>query len=277
MPRDRVKEAVREVKVPRRLVGKTDEEIYDWAKEQLDGIDPDLKHNDIQKIKRGDITKVTLRPSKPGFFLPDGTFVEAYDYDVSMGEDLDEVEGKIEDEQAEREWIEEETDRFNQDVVTDDDRVRQMWEHGRRMDEYMEETGTTPWRIHNKLGDVGGVHTYSLHTHQTCTDLYEWKRDASQDDPVFEWTWQLVDAILKFSSNNEVRDRIQSTVAHLLNDGGLSMRAIAEFLRGSGQSDSKLWAQNGGALEELHAQLARGENLNPEQVAELGRILSRDS
>lgn len=276
MADDRIKDAVREVRVPSRLEGATDEEIFNWAKEELDGVEPDLKHNEIQEIKRGSRHKVTLRPSKPGFFLPDGTFVEAYDYDVALGEELGEVESAIEDEQQIQEWVDQETAKFNKDTVDEHNVVREMWKHGKRMDEFMERYETTPWNLHNKLDSIRLPKAYSLRTHQISTRLYEWKPEVDEEHVIFSWTWQLVDAVLKFSPNEQIRERLVDLVEELRTDHSVSMRSIAEFLRGPGQSDSALWNVNETELRPLYDRLLEGNSLEPKAVADLGRALTKD-
>ena len=205
--------AIRKRRVPDKFRSKNArvQDILEWARGELNGVEPDLGKDLIERIKSGEVTEVFLRPKKHGFFLPGGEFVEAFDFQPSVGGDLDEAEKQWESEEDDNAWAEDENKRFNKRTVENHDRiVESMWEHGRRIVNYANEHKRSVSGLLHRLDRRKGPNDYARHTHQTCLDLYRWLPNLQPSDIIFDWNWERIDSILRFSNNKDVRD-------HLLN------------------------------------------------------------
>lgn len=266
-------DAVREVKVPDELEGAKLKEIERWAKETL-GVEADLSRGDLREIRDGQVKRVELRPKRTGFFTEDGEFVEASDHSLAFGDDIEETEDLLEKERQDRQWVDEETERFNKEGVDEDSGIRPHWEHGKRTVDYLQRSGRPEFRIHTMLSERGGIEGYGRRTHEFCTKLYRWRPEADPEDPIFGWTWQLTDAVLEFSERDDVRDAIEQLVNERLLDASIPMRSIAEFLRGPNQDASDLWEKHPKELKPIYRTLREGNDLSNEQQETLIELLS---
>lgn len=200
---------VRKRTVPTELQGASREKIRDWARRELNGVEPKLDQETIRRIQAGELNEVVLRPRKAGFFAPDGQFIEAYDYQPAFGDDLTEAERHWAVEEADREWADEENGLFNRAKVDPGEgAARAMWEHGRRIDEYSEKTKRPAWALLELLAKRSQAGGYAKYTHRTCLYFYRWKRGLAIDDPILSWSWQLADAVMRFSTRNDVREHV---------------------------------------------------------------------
>ena len=263
--------AVRTVQVPARLAGRTDDEILAWAREMLDGQDAQLKQPTLRQIREGEIKEVVLRPKRPGFFLPDGSFVEAFDTEGAFGDDLVEAEKETEEEERDWQWVDEENRRFNKRSTPETRRgspnTRQLWEHGKRLSEYAKARNRDETKLTRLLAERGDAKGYGSMTHETALELYGWRPDAKLDDPFFGWSWQLVDAILKFSKATPARDYVASLVRLYLLPSGASQQSVTYFLR-SENPRRAIWKRDAALLNAIKQKL-HNQHLDPEEVAQL--------
>lgn len=205
-------------KVPEYLQrkGVSNKDVLDWARTELYGVEPDLRVEMIRKIKSGELAEVFLRPKKAGFFVSDGgsiTFIEAYRYRPSFGQDLEEAERHWEQEEKQREWADEENLLFKRTTVNSHPRIGQaLWEHGKRIVTYAEQDGLSVSSLLQLLDRRKGPDGYTRHTHQTSVDFYKWKPNVGAADPVLDWKWERIDAVLRFSSRNQVRDHLRAVL-----------------------------------------------------------------
>jgi hypothetical protein len=272
--------AVRRRRVPKKLVGRKQKEILEWARSELNGEEPNLKSGDLRKIREGEISEVTLRPKKKGFFLPDGTFVEAFDYSPEIGGDLEKAEEIWDEEEQVREWVDVENERFNKTAVEESNcPLRLMWEHGKRIEEFSQENGTPIFRLQNTLVERGGADSYALQSHQFCTDLYDWRPDATLDDRIFTLSWELVDAMLRFSRRSDIRDHVKEVVISELVDN-LSEREVTRLLGTKGPNyypeDKTLTDAERETVNEIRRRLLDKENLDPQSISMI-RDIYRES
>lgn len=270
-------ETVREVSVPARLQDSPREDVYEWARNELNGEEPDLSQTDVDDIRDGKVKKIELKPKKEGFFLPNGEFVEAYDHAPSFGEELEDAESKWAQEERDREWVDEENERFNKTAVDDETRILEFWRHGKRLHQYLEEEGRPPYTIKSLLARRAGPKGYGRWAHKTALNLYRWRPDASPDSTIFGWTWGLVDALLQFSDDHEIRDRARQLIEDDLLPAGISESVLTEFFRGPSQSNSDIWAGDTEELTEIYSRLSRGKDLEDEALAKLVKILAPES
>ncbi len=254
--------AVRKRRVPDefRKARVTNEEILAWAREQLNGQEADLRQDVIGKIKSGEITEVVLRPRKPGFFLPDGSFVEAFDYSPEFGDDLDEAEKKWAEEEKDRRWVEGENGLFNKSTAETHPRFGQLlWEHGKRIEIYGNDNARSVARLLRLLDRFKPPEGYARHTHQTALDFYRWLPDLTAADSVLDWKWERIDAVLRFSNSNAVRNHLRTVLdgspLGKMRDDQLS-RLLGIKTRGP---DMLLSADDRRLLEDLRGALRRIE------------------
>ncbi len=207
--------AIRKREIPPHLQGRSvrTKDILAWARKELYGQEPALSQEIMQKIKSGEIKEVVLKPKKPGFFLLDGTFIEAFVYAPSFGEDLEEAEARWSVEEEDRAWADEENRLFNKTVVENHPRIGQvMWEHGRRIETYARENDRSPSYLLHFLDRRKPADGYGRHTHQTCLDLYRWQPNLKSSDTLLDWMWERIDAVLRFSTANRIRDHLRSLI-----------------------------------------------------------------
>ena len=256
----------RRVQVPSSLIGSGKKRILAWARSKLDGEEADLNAEDWRGINLGTTREVLLKPKKAGFFLPSGEFVEALG-PIKFGEEVDEADRNIEVRERDNTWADDECKRFKQ---PDGKNVHAIWEHGSRIAEYAHEGGRPLWAIHKLLEKRGGMDGYSLHAHQTASHLFEWRPHADSNDPIFKWTWELADAVVKFSKENSVRDSVANFVEEKLRPRDVPLGVFAVFLRGPRGKRGDLW-QRGDPheLDQFRTTLKDGGSLNPQQVAAL--------
>jgi hypothetical protein len=118
------------------------------------------------------------------------------------------------------------------------------------------------------LAERGDAKGYGSMTHETALELYGWRPDAKLDDPIFGWSWQLVDAILKFSNETQVRDYVATVVNLQLLPAGPSQQSVTYFLRGENPQRA-IWKQDSQFLASIKQKLHGGSELDP---AELKRL-----
>jgi hypothetical protein len=261
------------------LIGETHAKIRAWARGKLNGEEPDLKAKVLRKISAGELREVVLRPKRKGFFLQDGTFVEAFDYSPMFGEDLDEAEKRWDEEERVKEWVDAENQRFNRKTVEGSQTyLRVMWEHGKRVVQFSDETATPIFRLQQTLADRGGEDGYSLQTHQFCTDFFRWLPSVAANDPVFGWSWELTDALLRFSRDNTVRNHVKETVIAQL-ASRFSQRDIVRLLGTKGRDyypeDDDLTEAGTTAIKAARSCLRAREALDVDQIDLLVQALRK--
>jgi len=278
-PKPKKEGAVRRRKVPQTLIGKTQDEIKKWAREQLDGEEADLSKDVLGKIQKGELHEISLRPKKKGFFLPDGTFVEAFDYSPRFGEDLDEAELKWDEEEKDRKWIDEENSFFNKSSLEKSERpVLLMWEHGKRTLEYAQKEKRPLYRLQVRLAERAGLGGYGLQSHQICTELYLWKKSAHSDDSIFSLTWGHIDCIIRFSREGSVRDLALETMLILMQKFGLLSRQLYLIFGTKEQDEAQLFALNEmQSLLNFRANLKEGKTIDTELINEIVSIARKSS
>lgn len=268
--------AVRRRSVRSELKGASTEAILAWARGEMNGVEPLLDRETISKIRSGELTEVTLRPKKAGFFGPDGTFIEAYDYQPALGEDFVKAEKRWAQEDEDRAWADAENVRFNRASVDASGSVAwSMWEHGKRISEYADKTGRPIWTMLGLLAKRAGPGGYAKYTHQTCIYLYRWKPRLSPDDPIAGWSWQLADAVLRFSRSNEEREN----AARAVRDTSLGMlpapRVAQLFGVRNKRTESRLAEKDRELLRLFREEISTGRMPSPERVAEVVTILDK--
>jgi hypothetical protein len=264
--------AVRTVQVPSKLAGRTDDEIVAWAREMLGGQDAQLKQPTIRQIREGEIKEVILRPKRPGFFLPDGSFVEAFDTEGAFGDDLVQAEKETEEEERDWQWVDGENSRFNKRATPETRRgspnTRQLWEHGKRLSEYAKDRNRSETKLTKLLAERGDARGYGSMTHETALELYRWRPEADLSEPFFGWSWQLVDAILKFSNSIPVRNYVASVVNLHLLPAGASQQSVTYFLRGENPQRA-IWKQDSQFLASIKQRLHSGSELDSTEITRL--------
>jgi hypothetical protein len=268
--------AVRKRSVPPALKGASTEQILAWARGEMNGVEPILDRDAISKIRSGEVREVVLRPRKAGFFGPDGTFIEAYDYQPSIGEDLGDAEKRWAEEDEDRAWADAENARFNRGSVESSGSVAwAMWQHGKRISEYADKTGRPVWTMLGLLARRAGPSGYAKYTHQTCLYLFRWKPLLSPDDPICRWSWQLADAVLRFSRNNEERENAARAVRET-SLGMLPAPQVAQLLGVRNKRiESRLREKDRELLRSFREDVSRGRMPTPERVAEVVAVIAQ--
>jgi hypothetical protein len=262
----------RRVQVPPSLVGKSRTKILEWARSKLDGQDADLKRADTDEITAGTIKEVLLKPKKAGFFLPTGEFIESLG-PIKLKDDIETADRQMETLERDNAWADEECRRFKK--PDGDKNVRAIWEHGQRIAAYVKANERRPFTVHKLLEKRGGKDGYSLHAHQTASKLFEWRPNANADDPIFKWTWELADAVLKFSKKNAIRDSVADLVERELSPRRAPLGAFVVFLRGPKGKRGDLWQRSDVTrLGELRDKLKATGVLESQEVQALVRLVS---
>lgn len=201
---------VRKRKVPQSLRKKGPTAIKEWARKELNGQEPLLDRKTIHGINDGTIVEVLLRPVKHGFFAPDGTFIEAFEYKPEFGEDIDIADKKWIEEEEDRNWADEENKLFNKETSDSANRkVIAMWEHGKRINDYAQKK---KYNVHKLLVLLDKRKTssgYSRFTHQICIDFYHWQPNIESFFTKLDWSWEQIDALYRFSNDNNVRNHLK--------------------------------------------------------------------
>jgi hypothetical protein len=266
--------AVRSRHVPDSLVGKKTKEVLEWAREQLNGEEPNLSQNLIRLIKAGKLRDVVLRPRKAGFFLPTGEFVEAFDTAVKFGEDLSEHEEEWDAAEADWRWTDEENKRFNKTTaVAGRGAGRHLWEHGQRIAAYAEANERPPSSLLRLLDRRKGADGYGRRTHQTCLDFYRWKQVLDPTSPSLDWSWERVDAVLRFSHENAVRNAVADFLARPVLAGISDLQVTRVLARKQRSEPIGKSEEDELALEEVRGKMRRLEPLDPEVAIRVRRIL----
>lgn len=260
--------------IPTFLKGKnvSTDDILDWARKQLRGVEPELSLNEIRKIKSGQINRIYLRPRRPGFFLPDGKFIEAFNYKPEFGEDLDRAEEIIIKEEKNNTWADDENSKFNKSTLNKSPhKLLQMWEHGKRIELYSKDNNTSSSQLLHLLDRRKGPNCYSRHTHQTCLDFYRWKPRLTEGDSIIQWRWERVDDILRFSKHNDVRDYLvtllETTPLGTLTDDKLS-RLLGVKSR---EQDKLLSSEDLIEFQNFHKKV---KSLKPVEKSTIGFLIS---
>ena len=261
----------RRVQVPSGLVRTGKTKILEWARSKLNGQEADLRQVDIDEINHGTRTEVLLKPKKAGFFLPSGEFVEALG-PIKLSEDVEEADRNIELLERDNTWTDEECKRFKQPDGTS---VLAIWEHGQRIAAYVDEYDRPLWAMHKLLAKRGGRDGYSLHAHQTASHLFEWRPNANPNDPIFTWTWELADAVVKFSRQDGVRDSVATLVEKEIRPRSVPLGVVAVFLRGPKGKRGDLWRRGDPQLlGPLREKLKAAGLLEPQEVETLVQLLT---
>ena len=260
----------RRVSIPSSLIGATKPRIEEWARSKLNGEEANLKRAEILGISDGTVKEVLLKPKKAGFFLPSGEFIESMG-PIKLSEDLEEADSQMEALERDNAWADEECKRFN---PPDGKNVRALWEHGERIAVYVAESGRPPFTIHKLLARRRGRDGYRLRAHQTASYLFEWRPNADSADPIFGWTWELVDAVLKFSQKTPVRDSVANLVEKELLPRHVPLGIFVAFLRGPKDKRGGLWERGDAPqLGQLRDELKTTGALNPDEVEKLCELL----
>ena len=263
--------------MPPNLKGAKDIEIREWARAQLNGQEPDLKKSEVRAIKNGQLEEVVLRPRKKGFFAPDGTFIEAFEFTPDFGGDLEAAEKEWEEEEEDRAWADKENELFNKAVVGEHPRVGLLlWEHGKRIVEHADQRDmSVSYHLHvldrRKTSEEG----YSRHTHQTSVDFYRWLPELSLEESILDWRWERIDAVLRFSNSNatrnHVRQVIENTALGEVRDDTL-VKLLGTKMRGT---DLLLQSEELGRLEELRRELQNSDVPGDELISGCVGIIER--
>ena len=262
--------AVRRRTLPEWLRGEnfSDRKFMEWARAELGGEEPhNLEVVTKKAIKMGQTNEVWIRPRKPGFFGPDGRFIEAFEYAPGFGEDLKEADRQWDQEEQDREWADGENRKFNKStVVPGPGSAGFLWEHGRRISEYVGSSGRPASTILQLLDRRKTAEGYTRHTHQTSYDLYRWMPELVPDSPVLGWSWERIDAVLRFSNDNRVRKRVLGLLTRP-EMAGLSDLQVTRLLARKQRSMAKVHLPAaGGILEEIRSCLKSGKEIGTETV-----------
>nr|WP_276976857.1 hypothetical protein [Ferrimicrobium acidiphilum] len=270
--------AIRRRTVPAELRGRgfSRDKIYEWARRELSGEEPAaIPKAELNGIKEGTTTELVIRPRKPGFFGPDGRFIEAYDHAPGFGDDLEESDRRWGIEEASRKWADEENDRFSRSTAPRGVGFgRFLWEHGRRIEEYAKESGLSAASLLRLLDTRKTASGYRRHTHQTCLDLYRWKPHLELESPILDWSWERVDAVLRFSNRNEVRDAVERLLCSR-ESSPLSDSEVTRLLdvKGRGRSATES-AEIVATFETVRARLRNLEEIGPELTRQAFTLLT---
>lgn len=267
---DKPEGAVRQRTLPEELRGAhfTKEKFMEWARGELGGEEPrNLEKAVIESIKLGRTTQVILRPRKAGFFGPDGRFIEAFDYSPGFGEDLKEADHEWEQEEQDREWADLENQRFSKStVVPGAGSAKYLWEHGHRIAEYARSKSRSVSALLHLLDRRKKADGYTRHTHQTSYDLFRWLPEPSDDSPILGWSWERIDAVLRFSNDANVRGRVLSLLTRP-EMAGLSDLQVTRLLARKRRSMSQLETTSAGEdLEEVRASLRSGKAIDADSA-----------
>ncbi len=272
--------AVRKRVIPARFRERSarQKDIKDWAREELDGLEPDLSQETLKRILSGELQEVNIRPKKPGFFSPDGTFIEAFEYAPSIGGDLKEAEAIWSDEEQDRLWVDEENRRFNKTTGQSHPRIGQaLWEHGMRIEQYARADDKSTAKLLRLLDRRRPARGYSRHTHQTSLDFYRWRPERSFAEHLFNWKWERVDSILRFSTLTSVRDHLTgvlgSTGLGELRDDLLS-RLLGIKKR---RADEALTSGDVATLESIRVALKSREDLDDQLIERAVSIVTKQT
>jgi len=252
--------AVRKRRVPEELVGATKQEVLDWARGQLNGEEPNLTESENRLIRAGELHEVLIRPRKAGFFLPTGEFVEAFDTTLRFGEDISAHEKEWDATEADWGWADQENRLFNKETVVPGPNIgQQLWEHGKRIAEYAAKNNRSPSGLLHLLDRRKTASGYGRRTHQTSLDFYRWKPAPAPGEGIFMWSWERVDAVLRFSSQDAVRNAAADFLA-LPEFGGIFDRQVTRLLARKQRSVPRLPSVDDETLlESVRQSLKRGE------------------
>jgi len=197
-------------KIPKRLVGANKPTILAWARGILKGQEPKLKDSDIRAVRDGKISEIFLEPRIPGTYLPDGTFIQVYEYSPPIGGDLGEAEKMWERQDKIDNWANEENTRFNKERFRrSQNKIIDMWEHGKRIANFCDKMNISSNKLIDKLEQMGGMNDYKSMKHEYCVLFYQWKSDLRRDDPVLSLNWKKLAHILMFGkSDNSIKDYV---------------------------------------------------------------------
>jgi len=208
--------------IPKQLIGSSNETILNWARKILLAQEPNLKKSDITAIREGKLSKIFLEPKIPGTYLLNGTFIKAYDYRPTIGEDFEKADQVWEKEEELDTWADEENKIFTKQSKN---KIRDLWEHGKRIIEFSDKMKIPIQKIYQKLEQRGTNNTYTVMKHEYCVLLYQWKKDLKESDPVLSLTWKKIAHIVMFGKSD---DSIKEYVISLITSFPLNLLTSPE-------------------------------------------------
>lgn len=224
--------AVRKLEVPENLIGKGLGEIQDWARSELHGQEADLDKQTVKDIQAGKMRQVILRPRKKGFYLPDGTFVEAFEYGISVGDDLNIAEKAWEREEKERTWADNENTIFREKLNSTSPELSNFvyFEHGKRIGKGSKQLKKSPSYLFGLLAKRDRHKKGTPGFHEFCYQLYLWKQKAAKNDAAFGFPDRALFGIIRFSRDSEVRDSVVQCINEVFLKRGMEWKTIEDFL-----------------------------------------------
>jgi hypothetical protein len=183
---------------------------------------------------------------------------------------------KWDEEEKDRDWVDQENQRFNKGTVIRGPGIgRSLWEHGKRIAEYSESRNRSPSALLHLLDRRKTAEGYTRHTHQTCLDFYRWKPNLGPESPLSDWSWERMDAVLRFSNRNQVRDTVAKFLAsselHELSD--LQVNRLLARKKRSASIVTR--AEDEAVLEEVRTQLRKLEAPSSEIIKQIRVALER--
>lgn len=188
-------------KVPPKLIGKSTQEIREWASQSLydKGVNVDLNRDQVSDIKKGTLKEVILKPKVPIFFKQNLTtgeisVVKSIDVKLEIGEDFEE-DVKFEEEIL-IPWLNDELDAIIDAQMKSRNNIEKIWiyyNHIKKCKEFINDnhdriTKAKLWDKIRKSGKEvrGKMNWYFIWS------LLEWLPDLSLDSPEFTWgEWTL--------------------------------------------------------------------------------------
>lgn len=203
-------------RIPKHLVGTDRKTILSWARKILKNQEPKLKDTDIRAIRDGKISEIFLEPRIPGTYLPDGTFIQVYDYSPPIGGDLGEAEEMWEQQDKIDNWVRKENKKFNKEKFAESrNKVIELWEHGKRIVNFSDKVSISSNKVIDKLEQMGGIDDYKSMKHEYCVLFHQWKPDLGKDDPVLLLNWKKLAHVLMFGkSDDSIKDYVLKQITN---------------------------------------------------------------
>ncbi len=265
--------------IPRGLIGAKDSDILAWARSILRGHEPRLTQTQIREIREGKNAKIFLEPKIPGFFLPDGEFVPAYSHRPSIGSDMREAEERWQLEEQIDAWVDDENKRFNKSCWSkSSNQLLELWEHGKRIDDFASGRGIPLAEIFLKLEQRGSEDDYESMKHEFCVAFYRWKRDLKPDDSVLSLNWKKLAHIIMFGKSDDAikEHALRHVVSAPFNE--LTSPEISLLLQdnlGKESCRQKFSDEEKSAIMETRARLKKLEEIVPDQAVRVVDIIRK--
>jgi hypothetical protein len=275
-----MKETVGYHKIPRKLVGADKKIILAWARGILKGQEPKLKGTDIRAIENGKISEIFLEPRIPGTYLPDGTFIQVYDYSPPIGGDLGEAEKEWELQDRIDNWVLEENKRFNKKKSAESqNELVELWEHGKRIVDFCDKTNISPNKLIDKLEQMGRTNDYKSMKHEYCVLFYRWKPDLKKDDPVLLLNWKKLAHTLMFGkSDNLIKDyvleRITNYPLNLLTSSQIALLLQRNLKRL--ECNEKYSSEEKREILNIRKKMKRKEEINISELENIVNIIKKE-